>query len=184
MQPVVRFERVSGPGDLARLSEVERARHARLRSPEARDAYVAAHLLVRDVLGELAGEPLGIAQRCDDCGKDDHGAPYVDGRADLFVSLSHSHDWVAAMAAGAPCGIDVQVVSNVPDRALTERELDAAGDDQVLRNRLWARKEALIKAGAARLDDLGTLDVLAPRSGLDDWNGPDPHVVGAWAVLG
>jgi phosphopantetheinyl transferase len=183
--PVVSFLRVDADAvsaDLTRLTAWERARHDRLRVESARRAYVAAHLLVRDVLRELSGEALEIAQRCTGCGDEDHGAPYVVGRPDLFVSLSHSHQgseaWVAAIAAEGPCGIDVQVVSRVPDRALTARELTAAGDDLLHRNRLWARKEALIKSGAATLDDLGSLDVLDPDSRLRDW---EHHgVVGAW----
>ncbi len=181
--PVVRFARVAGEPDLARLTPSEVERHARLRADASKRAYAAAHLLVRDCLAELAGEPLEIAQRCADCGGTDHGAPYVVGRADLFVSLSHSHDWVAAMAARAPCGIDVQVVSRVPDRSLTAREL-ASVPDQVMRNRLWARKEALIKAGVATIADLGRLDVLGPDERLRDWDDPaGGHVVGAWAIL-
>lgn len=184
--PVTRFAAVADEPELGRLSRVERERHDRLRSAAARRAYASAHLLARDCLAALAGEPLEIAQRCADCGAEDHGAPYVVGRPDLFVSLSHSvhqgRAWVAAMAAVARCGIDVQVVSHVPDRALADRERAAVLDD-LGRSRLWARKEALIKAGVAALADLGVLDVLDPDPRLRDWTGPEAAVVGAIAVV-
>ncbi|WP_300677205.1 4'-phosphopantetheinyl transferase superfamily protein [Nocardioides sp.] len=198
--PVIRFDEVppswvaqtqeAGPSHLptwaAGLEAWERERFARHRTAEARAAYVFAHELARACLAELAGEPVAFAQRCAGCGGTDHGAPYVPGREDLHVSLSHSHRFVAAMAASRPCGIDVQQIGRVPDRALTGRERSHAGDDRA-RSRLWARKEALIKAGVATLDDLGTLDVLDPDPRVHDrtfedtaWAG---QVVGAWVLL-
>jgi 4'-phosphopantetheinyl transferase len=172
-----------------RLTPLEHGRYGRHRTVAGRAAYGHAHLLARDCLAELAGEPVELAQRCAGCGGEDHGAPYVIGRPDLFVSLSHSHGWVAAMAATQPCGIDVQVVGRVPDRALTDRERVLAPDD-LARSRLWARKEAVIKSGAATLDDLGSLDVADPDPRLHDWSGPEGalaaavSVVGAWITLG
>lgn len=187
--PVIHFAAV--PADwteeipaeaLARLAPWESGRVARHRTPLAKAAYVQAHLLARACLAELAGEPVAFAQRCAGCGGSDHGAPYVVGRSDLFVSLSHSAGHVAAIAATVRCGIDVQVVGRVPDRALTPTERALAGDD-LARTRLWARKEALIKAGVATIADLSGLDVSAPDRRLQEWRAPDASAVGAWALV-
>lgn len=169
------------------LRDWELGRFLRHRTGQARAAYTRAHLLARDCLAQLAGEPVEFAQRCAGCGATDHGAPYVVDRPDLFVSLSHSDGYVAAIAATSRCGIDVQVVRRVPDRALTETERAQATTD-LQRSRLWARKEAVIKAGVATMAEIGSIDVTA--SGLEvnglelnDWSSPESAAVGAWVVL-
>ena len=187
--PVVRFEPVAEEvvGDRSVLSVAELDRYRRLRSPAGRAAYAAAHRLVRECVADLVGLPpraareLVIAQHCDDCGAAGHGAPYVVGLADrVQVSLSHTDGWVAAIAAVARCGVDVQAVRPVPDRALTADERDWAGADPLLRSRLWSRKEALAKAGLADIDAFWGFDARDPDPRLREWQADG--VVGAWIV--
>ena len=184
MAPVVRFAPVGSGHDLTLLTAAERSRHDRLRLPADRAAYAAAHLLVRDCVAAFVGTTRAevvIAQRCEGCGATEHGAPYVEGLVgQVHVSLSHARGWVAAVAAAAPCGIDVEAVRHVPDRALTEEERAWAGDDPVLRSRLWARKEALAKAGLVGLRGFWRSDARDADPRLREWQADG--AVGAWIV--
>ncbi len=164
---VVRFASVAEVSVDAELTGAERARHDRLRFAADRDAYRAAHLLVRACAGELLGvapERVRLQQHCPRCGSTDHGRPSIAGEPEVWVSLSHTRGHVAAVAATAACGIDVEsVAGSIPRAALTPRErtwLDAEPDPLRAFTRLWVRKEALVKAGVA--DEPGALDVLGP----------------------
>lgn len=181
---VVRFAPVEGEYDERWLTAAERTRRERLVQTPDRTAFVASHVLVRECAAALLdAEPqdVVIAHRCRECGGEDHGMPYVVG-ADLHVSLSHTRNWVAAVAAASPCGIDVQEVGHVPDRALTEAELAWAGEDAERRTLLWSRKEALAKAGLADVGAFWEQDVQARDPRIRDW--ADDGVVGAWVIAG
>lgn len=198
---VVRFEAVGGEPDDGPLTGAERARRDRLREPADRASYVAAHVLVRRCAAELLGvavETVVVAQTCPDCGRDGHGPPRVVDAPEVRLSLSHARGVVAAVAAYGACGIDVEPVPDrpLPAAALTPGETAwLAGRPDALRaaGELWTRKEALVKAGAGRLDDLATLGVATPSDGLLDVvatrHGPlavagwaQEGYVGAWAL--
>ena len=168
MTEVVRFAAVAEiDADLGLLSTAERARHERLVADADKQAYAAAHVLVRECAAELLGaarEEIVIEQRCARCDSTEHGAPSVAGAAAVRVSLSHTRGQVAAVAAGRRCGIDVEKVSRGPDRALSPREAAwVAGQEDAAYafTRLWVRKEALVKAGHGSMAAAQRLDVLA-----------------------
>lgn len=183
-------EALAGPA--IRLTSTEQARLDRLRSERDRESYLGAHMAVRVCVAELLGaEPrdVEIAQECPDCRRTDHGRPFVVGAPDLHVSLSHTRGWVAAVAAHAPCGIDVEEVrevrAGVPRRVLSDVEQGwvAEQPDRVSAfARLWARKEAFVKAGLGSIDDAARIRVLDdPR--VRDWDPTAPErVAGAWLV--
>lgn len=182
-------EALAGPA--VRLTAAEQARHDRLRAERDRRSYLAAHMLVRVCAAELLGAgavDVELAQECPDCRRTDHGRPYVVGAPDVHVSLSHTRGWVAAMAARARCGIDVEQVrevsAGVPRRVLSETEQRwAAGQADPTRAFavLWARKEALVKAGVGSLDDAARIEVLADDR-VHDWDAP-AGAAGAWVSL-
>ncbi|MFE3998194.1 4'-phosphopantetheinyl transferase family protein [Nocardioides sp. YIM B13467] len=168
MTEIVRFAAVAEiDADLGLLSTAERARHERLVADADKQAYAAAHVLVRECAAELLGtarEEIMIEQRCARCDSTEHGAPSVAGTAAVRVSLSHTRGQVAAVAAGRRCGIDVEKVSRGPDRALSPREAAwVAGQEDAAYafTRLWVRKEALVKAGHGSMAAAQRLDVLA-----------------------
>ncbi|MBA4608308.1 4'-phosphopantetheinyl transferase superfamily protein [Aeromicrobium sp. Marseille-Q0843] len=148
------------------------ARRDRLADPVDRATFTAARDLARACVGELLTIPASqvrLAQRCPTCDADDHGRPFVVDHPEVGVSWSHAHGHVVALAAHGPCGIDVEprVTAPPPRRALTGSEARwvASGGDFT---HLWTRKEALVKAGVADLDEAGSLDVLASTvRGLD-----------------
>ncbi|MBT0995771.1 4'-phosphopantetheinyl transferase superfamily protein [Cellulomonas sp. DKR-3] len=102
----------------------------------------------------------------------------------------------AAPPSAPAVGIDVERVREVPDAVLTARErawVAAAPDPHAAATSLWVRKEALVKAGALELTQLGGCDVLDTDALGDDgpasaalghalrgWSGDG--VVGAWSV--
>ena len=99
-----------GPPDpswLDILDEEERGRAARLRSPEQRDAFTAAHALVRTALSAYGGcAPAGwrfaISPR---------GRPSVLGAPELSFSLTHAGARAAvAIGRGQALGLDLEPV--------------------------------------------------------------------------
>ena len=167
MTEIVRFAAVAEvDADLGLFTAAERARHERLVADADKQAYAAAHVLVRECAAKLLGtsrEEIVIEQRCARCDSTEHGAPSVAG-ADVRVSLSHARGQVAAVAATRRCGIDVEKISRGPDRALSPREVAwVAGQDDAAYAfmRLWVRKEALVKAGHGSMASARRLDVLS-----------------------
>jgi 4'-phosphopantetheinyl transferase len=137
------------------LSENERAA-ANARRPSAeRHVYSAAHVVLRLILGELAGaraETLRFAT-----GK--HGKPQLD--ADVAApdfNLTHSaHLAVVAVSYGGPIGVDIEQarprfpIGPLLPYVLAQRERRAfeALEDADKPNafyRTWVRKEAYLKA--------------------------------------
>ncbi|MEU6663080.1 hypothetical protein [Streptomyces sp. NPDC046821] len=155
------------------LTETERARAARLPSPLDRDAYIAAHLLVRACAAEAAGvsaASLTYAQHCPDCGSGDHGRPRIPELPGLAVSLSHTAGTVAALAGPERVAVDVQpTIANASGLAAVDRLLGptqaAAGSDPAETATLrWTRHECRVKWGdVASSWTTGSPDPLKPR---------------------
>ena len=78
--------------------------------------------------------------------------PFIKGKKDLFISISHSENCVAAAVSSKPIGVDVQKIKQIKPslikRALTPLEQEFANSNDVSAfYRLWTAKEALIKTG-------------------------------------
>jgi 4'-phosphopantetheinyl transferase len=198
------------PGARVLLDDAERARLARFRRPEDAARFLAAHALLRVLVGRTLGVSpgqIGITARCPHCGGP-HGKPTVPDAPGLELSLSHSGGWVVvALARGAPVGVDVELLRPLADldalaervRSPAERDRgDGDGSDGLLRT--WTRKEALLKASgdglAVPMADL-TLSPPGAAPRLIDWAGrpangaawladlaPDGEHVGCVALLG
>lgn len=165
------LEAMGSHGDL--LTGPEQDRLFRLRHPEDREDFLAAHLLVRLCSARLLGLPtteIAIVQRCPTCGGP-HGQPEVVGHPEVGVSLAHSHGVVAAAAGPVPVGVDVEAfppttefVAGELSAVLTAAEMEvieAATDPQRAVLLAWARKEACLKAGLVDLDGLEEFDLSA-----------------------
>jgi 4'-phosphopantetheinyl transferase len=116
----------------------------------------------RGLLAEVAARLLGVApadvaveQNCAHCGGTDHGQPAATGPGRVFLSLSRAGGRVAVAASlTAPVGVDIESPDRVAaagfdDVAFTQREragLRAGPRGADDRARLWAAKEALLKA--------------------------------------
>lgn len=156
---------------LAALNEQERHRLQTLRRSSDRADYLAAHLLARAMVARATvADPFSImlAQRCPECGSDTHGVPRVIGHDRLAVSWSHTAGAAAAATGGQDVGVDAERVLDqhwtaVVGTTMTEAEREAihlSPAPAVAFTRLWVRKEALVKAGRFRLNDLQSFSVL------------------------
>lgn len=85
--------------------------------------------------------------------KDGKGKPYIDGREDIFVSLSHSKGAVMCAVSDKTIGIDVEQCKlrhkSVESRVFTESEISLinnAKDENKAFFTLWTLKESYLKA--------------------------------------
>lgn len=157
------------------LTSRERQRAGALRSRADRDAYVAAHQLVRHCAAVLSGRPaeaLELVQQCTECGSTEHGRPSIAGLPGLHVSLAHTRGAVVAGADRRPIGVDVEraqagrldpAVLSFTLTAAESARVRSAGDPPAAFLRHWVRKECLVKVGAVALDALSGVE-LDPRT--------------------
>lgn len=161
------------------LSDSEAQRAARLRADGARQTYVLAHAALRLLLAfELAAPDVPRQEFAT--------GPF--GKPRLAESPAHPHfslSWrpgIAAVALGnAPLGVDVELrredvdTAGISQRffAAQERAALAAAADPGEFFRLWTRKEALIKAAGAGIDQLPVAGALESRASLvNEWGVP------------
>jgi 4'-phosphopantetheinyl transferase len=180
------------PAELAELSAsldpAEHVRAARFHFEHDRRHYLAAHGLLRRLLGAALDEPASaIAFDYGAHGKPGIAATFLRDRT-LRFNLSHSAGWAMfALAWDHDVGIDLEAasrlkrddnsLSGLAARVLSARELaiwqalaDAAAREAAFL-RAWTRKEAYAKAtGKGLFDELGNievaLDAAAPKSSL------------------
>ena len=143
------------------LDDGERARAGAFLSPLARRRFTVAHGALRVLAGrELNARPQALAWLPGRYGKPELPPPW----SRLHTSLSHSAGMVAvAVSPDRPVGVDIQhLVPGLDTVALSARFFPpdeaadvAAGPDASARAdcfaRLWARKEAVVKAAGGRL---------------------------------
>lgn len=151
---------IDSPADcFAWLSPSEVVRLNGFGNPGRRLAFLAgrrlARLLLSRRLGPQALPPLTI---------DAAGRSGVEGRPELFLSISHSGDWVGCAMADAPIGLDIEAVGRRRDfSALAQlvhspsqcRSLADAGSDAERAQRFyqwWTLKEAWFKRQGLGLD--------------------------------
>lgn len=158
---------------VATLSPDERARADRFAFAHDRDRYIAAHVALRQILGEqlgVDGGALGFAAG-------PFGKPALVGLgAELHFNLSHSAGIaLVALSTAGEIGVDVEVPRRLHDAEalagahFTEREAEAltalpAMERAAAFRVCWTRKEACLKAlGAGFQLDAGSFEVgLAP----------------------
>jgi 4'-phosphopantetheinyl transferase len=144
------------------LDGVERARLERLRNVEDRDRFVAAHALLRIMVGHHLGcppEQVVLSTTCPRCGGP-HGPPrLVSGGEEPAPHLSLAHAGgrvMAAVSTAGPVGVDVDVEASTAFAgfdavalAATERAVVArlpSARRPSARVTAWVRKEAVLKA--------------------------------------
>jgi 4'-phosphopantetheinyl transferase len=136
------------------LSPEELGRAATAHNHEEARRYVSAHGAARFILARYLGTaPRDIAWTLGPQGK-----PAVEG---VEFSLSHSGELsLIAVSARRPVGVDIQeAVAGLDAAGLARRffqpqeadDVDAATDPGLVFARLWARKEAIVKARGDRL---------------------------------
>jgi 4'-phosphopantetheinyl transferase len=172
----------SAPG-LVRLLDVhERRRLDRFRRPADQARYLAAHALVRLVLGESVGAPAAdlVFDRTCRCGEQ-HGKPVLPGGPGF--SLTHAGDLVGvAVHPGGPVGLDVEQVRELADLTAMAEHVRSPREtvtDADAFFALWTRKEALLKAVGTGLATPMSAITLGPP-GVLDWTGEDAPAHPLW----
>jgi 4'-phosphopantetheinyl transferase len=175
---------LAGDPDRSVLSAEERARAARLAEDRLGRRWSRARAALRRILAAYAGaDPAAVRIEqapCLRCGEP-HGKPYLAWpELDwLRFNVSHSADLaLVAIAREREVGVDVEAlregrrIEGIAERSFTAAEADhlrsvAAAERERAFYRLWARKEACLKATARGLGGaLTELDTLAlERSG-------------------
>lgn len=148
---------------IASFTSSERARLARISRPQRRAQFVVSHCMLRSALalGEVDNAVIEV---------DAEGRLQLHAGVPVYASISHSQDFVAAIAAGEPVGVDLECTRpKDPSAAAAMLELssaDADTPDAVLR--AWVTAEARLKAGPGA----------SPHVWLSHWEGCQLAVAG------
>lgn len=189
--------------DLSMLDTEERRRASKLSRPPDRLSYVAAHILLRQLLSErLSVRPHELAfvrETCPACGAA-HGRPALDHPLSaLHFSLSRSGDVALIGISATRVGVDVEAVPGQETVAEVSGLLHPAERDQILSAvpseravnfaRLWTRKEAYLKGiGVGITNGLAAENVArqhaaTDRSGWAVFDAPAPAGYAAAAAV-
>lgn len=135
-----------------RLSGAQKNYIKRKNEKSAKQSLAARALLCR-LLTEYCPEDLAR-----DISSDQKGRLYVDGRPDIFVSISHSRDMVAAAVSDKPVGVDVEYIRTVSEKLKKRvcREMPETQDDFF---KVWTLKEAYLKASGIPFSKMLSLSV-------------------------
>jgi len=118
-----------------------------IKSQSAKKRSLGAGYLLVKTLSEFGVKDVSIR-----LGK--AGKPYLEGREDVFFSLSHSGKYAVAAFRNKEIGVDVEVISDVSEKVMrrvsTDREYAYLMSlDKEKRNaefcRLWTAKESFVK---------------------------------------
>lgn len=104
------------------------------------------YLAVRQLLHEMSGRP-----KRSPCLKDEFGKPHLEDSL-FHISMSHSHNVVAAIAAPRLVGVDIQKlvgkIDRISEKYMREEELESLNRDTRIEHLhvYWGAKECLYKA--------------------------------------
>ncbi len=134
----------------ARLSSAEQNRISLKRK---REESIAARFVMSELLKSFCNEDMS-----DKISSDENGKPFIIGRPDIFVSLSHSNGAVAAAVSDRPIGIDIERIRPVSQKLKSRvyKKIPETDEDFF---RVWTVKEAYLKATGIKFSDMLALDI-------------------------
>ena len=134
--------------------------------------------LLAEAVSEYTGDSRRAAELTAGLRTGKNGKPYIDGFD--FFSVSHSENVWAVLFCESECGLDIQFPRNCRAVAIAERNYHpddaaavsaASGEDPQkgldLFFRLWARREALVKAAGGSVADRGMPSVMHDSASHD-----------------
>ncbi len=131
------------------LSEAEEAQLAKIQGKGRRREFLAARLLLHQLSGRTERGSLI---------KNEHGKPFLEHSA-FHVSISHTHQYSAAVGHVQPCGVDIQLfvpkIERIAPRFMAAEELIFLTDANrlIFQHLVWSAKEAIYKCyGQRELD--------------------------------
>ena len=127
--------------------------------------------LLAEAIAEYTGDRAGAAALTAGIRTGENGKPYIDGFD--FFSVSHTGKIWAVLFCEAECGLDIQLARKCDALSISKRFYDPddaaavaslyAGDPQNGEDgffRIWARREALVKAAGGSIADSSIPSVL------------------------
>ena len=178
------------------VTPAEESRARRMGSPHRRREF----LVCRGTLRRLLAAALGIDALAVSIREGAHGKPHLGPRGpnptSIGFNLSHSGDrFVVALALGMEPGVDIERIRPRRNLRLLARrffsraeqaEVAAAQDPLGAFYRVWARKEAVIKADGRGVSiGLDRFDVSAGEPPLlrdTRWSGAASHETSRWSL--
>ena len=146
-----------------KMDDERKARCLRFKLCDDRRRMAFADELLRSLLGET----FGVNENEISIKNLPSGKPVAEVKGkEVFVSLSHSGDFVACALADTPVGIDVEVKREVKPslfKALNADELEFLNtkeDKDSAFLKIWTAKEAYLKITGEGLAGLGKADVM------------------------
>jgi hypothetical protein len=128
---------------IAHLTSTERARLARISRPQRRAQFVLAHCTLRWGLAAAGLDNATIEV-------DTEGRLLLQASVPVYASITHSADFVAAIVAGAPIGVDLESMRHERDLSAAAAMLGLSSDSSAEPGavlRAWVTAEARLKAG-------------------------------------
>lgn len=131
------------------VSEEKLEKINRFKFSDDRKRSLLAHYVVKKMISSVTGQNLkDIVIKTGE-----HGKPGVDGD-EVYISISHSGEYVACAVADRPCGIDIEEIRNT-DIKVAERFF-TSGEYEYIKNHtreeqarcfceIWTAKEAYAK---------------------------------------
>jgi 4'-phosphopantetheinyl transferase len=123
---------------------------------------VAAEWLVKENVAKILNKPIEEVVIL----REEKGKPYIEGNP-LYISISHSGDFVAVAIHAAPVGIDIEELKAVhpklKDRICTDSDLEFLneGKNEIERNEktllIWTAKEAYFKKIGTGITDFKSI---------------------------
>ena len=102
-------------GHLDWLSDSELARYQAITSSPRKSQFLAGHYLVRKMASRVFNNSLHHWTYYQDAGGLRRLKCNEDSLPELYVSISHSGDWIAAAISNVPIGIDIETFSKQRD---------------------------------------------------------------------
>lgn len=179
------------PAALASLSAVEQVRYGRFLAAGPAQAYAAAHVFLRAVLGHYAGQPSAAVALSVDARQ----KPKLASDYPLWFNLSYRAEW-ALLAVSNQCevGVDLESIRPVAGAAALVDYLFSPAERAVLRiagrsawrplfYAIWTRKEAWAKlSGMGLALPFAGFSVAQQRGAVVSWRVPGPGQLQGFAV--
>ncbi len=125
----------------------------RINFKKKRNESIAARFVLSELLHSHFLEDMS-----DKISADENGKPYIIGRPDIFISLSHSKGTVAVAVGEKPLGIDIELIRPVSGK-LKKRVCKEAPETDEEFFRVWTLKEAYLKAAGISFSKMLSLDI-------------------------
>lgn len=125
------------------------------KNQKSAEQSLAARALLCRILKEFCGRDLAKH-----ISADQNGRLYIDGRPDIFVSISHSKDMIAAAVSKNAVGIDIEHIRPVSEK-LQKRVCKEISKTKEAFFKVWTLKEAYLKASGISFSKMLSLDAKA-----------------------